>query len=258
MLQAAATASPASGAGSATVEFGVSLGDLTAASLGLPENHASVWQIGLQLTSTQACMAPGDLREAVRAIFLGYLSSTASPVASVGIASSSVAMGGVACGRRDAPAGPSAAAATGSFETVIVFQAGSAPLTMSAGRFRLMPGVLSIEPVAVPSSILIGDAPAASSDAAATAPSEAGSGKTAVIAAAVASVIALAAVAGGIALRLRASRRRDLQQLSKEGGFRPGREDSVELPRCASPGATTRLEEAATSVRRRSLATAAV
>ena len=130
---------------------------------------------------------------------------------------------------------------------------------MSVRGFRLMPGVLSVEPVAVPSSILINDAPAvASTDAAAAAPSEAGSGKTAVIAAVVASVVALAAVAGGIALRLRASRRRDLQQLSKEGGLRPGREDSVELPRCASPGTTSRLEEAATSVRRGSLATAAV
>jgi len=129
------------------VEFRAGLDDAKAARLGLQADRVSVWQIGLRLTAEQACMAPAALAASVRTTLLGLLSESgaASPVADVGIASSSVAPGGVACGRRAA----SLPAAAGGFEKVIAFQAGVEPPLLSAARLRLVSGILSFAAVSV-------------------------------------------------------------------------------------------------------------
>ena len=141
-------AGPSAGAAAvAAVEFRAGLDDAKAARLGLQADRVSVWQIGLRLTAEQACMAPAALAASVRTTLLGLLSESgaASPVADVGIASSSVAPGGVACGRRAA----SLPAAAGGFEKVIAFQAGVEPPLLSAARLRLVSGILSFAAVSV-------------------------------------------------------------------------------------------------------------
>ncbi len=101
------------------MEFGVGLTDSIAAQLGLPAGDASLWSIGLALTAQQACMAPRDRDAAARALILSLLSSKATAVADVGIAASSVVLGGVTCG---VAGGRRGGGATGAFQTVVVFQ----------------------------------------------------------------------------------------------------------------------------------------
>jgi hypothetical protein len=195
----------------AGVEFGAGLGDAMAARLrvglrvGLPADRVTLWRIGLRLTAEQACMAPAALAASVRAVLLGLLSESgaASPVADVGIASSSVVPGGVACDRR---AGLASAAA-GEFETVIAFRSGQEPPALSAARLRLASGILSVAAVSVPASVRV-DAPPAEpqTPSAASTPPAGRADITPAIAAA--ACVSLAATACGVVLLRRASRRK--------------------------------------------------
>ncbi len=207
------SAEPSAGAAAvAAVEFGTGLGDAMAARLGLSADRISLWRIGLRLTAEQACMAPGALTASVRAQLLGFLSESgaASPVADVGIASSSIAPGGVACGRRAALL----PAATGEFETVIAFRAGPEPPAMSAARLRLVPGILSVAAISVPPSVLVDDpAVALQTSSASNASRGSGGDNTAAMVATVVSAVSvsLAAAACGTVLLRRALRRKAVE-----------------------------------------------
>jgi hypothetical protein len=155
-------AAPATG--SATVDFGVGLEGLLADRLGLPADRVSVWSIALSLTPAQACLPAADLHEAAKAILLQSLAraAVASPVADVYISDSAVTLAGTVCpaGRRQAVA--SGSGASGQFETVVAFQAGTEPPRLDAALLARMPGVLSVRPVRVSPLILTQEAAAAS------------------------------------------------------------------------------------------------
>ncbi len=217
-------AGPSAGAATvAAVEFGAGLGDAMAARLGLPADRVSVWRIGLQLTAEQACMTPVALAASVRALLLGFLSDSgaASPIADVGIASWSVAPGGVACGRRAAPL---PAAAAGEFETVIAFRSGPEPPAMSAARLRRVPGILSVSAISVSASVLV-DPPASPQASAASTAAGAGRGdSTAAIAGIAVAVVcaSLAAAACGAVLLRRGLRPKAVELDSRHAGLAPG------------------------------------
>jgi hypothetical protein len=208
LFSSAAAGPSAAAAAVAAVEFGAGLGDAMAARLGLPADWVSLWRIGLRLTDEQACMAPGALAASVRVVLLGLLSESgvASPVADVGIASSSVVPGGVACGRRAAPL----PAAAGEFETVIAFRDGQEPPALSAARLRLVPGILSVAAISVPAFVRV-DEPFAAGQASSSSTSfpsaptvGGGSGSTAAIAGAVVAAVCAslgAAACGTVLLR---------------------------------------------------------
>ena len=65
------------GAGTAAVQFGVSLADSMAAQLGLPADHVSTWLISLALSADQACMATLDREAAFSTLVLSYLMNAA-------------------------------------------------------------------------------------------------------------------------------------------------------------------------------------
>ncbi len=195
------SAEPSAGAAAvAAVEFGTGLGDAMAAQLGLSADRVSLWQIGLRLTAVQACMAPAALAASVRALLLSLLSESgaASPVADVGIAASSVAPGGVLCGRRSSAV--ATLPAVGEFEVVIAFRAGPEPAGLSAARLRLVPGIVSVAAVSVPASVRVDDSPA-DQQAASFAPSTPGgsgsSSGTAAMAGAVVAALGTVLVAAG-------------------------------------------------------------
>ena len=98
--------------------------------LGLPADHVAQWKIGIILTPAQACLPTKDRNIVVRNLILAILASTATAVADVGIASSSIDLGQVTCsaGRRaDAGSG-----AVGTFQILIAFQVRQAQLVHCA------------------------------------------------------------------------------------------------------------------------------
>jgi hypothetical protein len=207
-LLSSAAGPSAAGAAVTAVEFGAGLGDAMAARLGLPADRLSLWRIGVQLTAEQACMAPAALSASVRALLLAALSEpgAASPVADVGIASSSVRPHSVACGRRAAPQ----ATVPGEFQAVIAFRAGPEPPALSAARLLRVPGILSVAAVSVPASVRVDDpgSQQPSSASSESAPPGSRGDNTAAVGGAVAAAVcaALAVTACGIVLlRRRAS-----------------------------------------------------
>ena len=155
-----AVSSTAPATSSATINFDVGIEDLVAEQLNLPADHVSTWSITLKLTPAQICLSADELRGTAQSMLVHFLTSVASPIKGVYISDSAVNLAGTVCpvGRRQL----ANAVASGRFETIIAFQAGTVTPYLDVTLLSSMPGVLLVQPIRVKSAILANQAEAAS------------------------------------------------------------------------------------------------
>lgn len=135
------------GMNSAKVEFEVTPVSMMASAFDVPVDRVAMFDVELQLTAAQACMAPAELQNALRMTLVDYLEESASSFLTAQVTSLEVDLGDEQCAgnaRRNVRkllAGYSSA--TAAIKMLIVFQEGSAS-TFNQEKFAAMEGVNSV------------------------------------------------------------------------------------------------------------------
>ena len=108
--------------------LGAQVASVMATRLGLPADHVAQWKVGIILTPDQACLPAKERNIVVRILILNILASTATAVADVGIASSSIDLGQITCSAGHSRRANVGSEAVGTFQILIAFQVRQAQL----------------------------------------------------------------------------------------------------------------------------------
>eukprot|EP00286_Rhodomonas_abbreviata_P019716 CAMPEP_0181309238 /NCGR_PEP_ID=MMETSP1101-20121128/11908_1 /TAXON_ID=46948 /ORGANISM="Rhodomonas abbreviata, Strain Caron Lab Isolate" /LENGTH=1439 /DNA_ID=CAMNT_0023415711 /DNA_START=17 /DNA_END=4336 /DNA_ORIENTATION=+ len=182
----------------------------------VPEDRVASFQVSMQLSQQEACSSPTELQASLRSTMEDYLSGAASAFHTVQVTSITVDQGSVQCARRSIRSTVRSllalSDATATATVLVVFEAGTAS-TISLAKMRTMAGVQSIEPLTVSPKIDTEPVeaeeytPPAKEKAAGEKESaeESSDSNLPIIIGAVAGVVGLVAVAGGVFLYMKST-----------------------------------------------------